>query len=581
MSDAVQRGSSNAGPQSVAHGPGVRTDGRENAAAQSNGTAGALPEKLGRYRIIRFLGKGAMGSVYLAHDTQLDRQVAMKVPKFEEGDGADVLERFYREARSAAILRHPNICPVYDVGEIDGNRYLTMAYIEGRPLTEFIKRDKPLAERQVAILVRKLALALNEAHTHGIIHRDLKPGNVMIDQHGEPVILDFGLARNVDRGDTTRLTQVGVLLGSPAYMSPEQVEADDDTLGPATDIYSLGVVLYELLTGRVPFAGSAVSVIACIMTREPPPLKELRPTVDPRLDAICQKMMAKRIAERFASMTAVADALAGFLKRPAAGGHVPPAPSATPPTGTPAAPTASTVLRINEDEVALKDDSDDEIAGSDTHSGAGEAGTTAALRINEDEITFKDDDSDRPAASGTSSTDDAASDAAADKATDSQIRKLERQRAAVVALAKQHRYGQAGRLLQSMASLKDARLARFAQWARKSIPRLKAEVARLRQQGEAAMQQAQEAILQNDYEAAVARLKRIPGPCRTEVVQCLLDRALELANEVKRLLADVEHAIEHDELDDIQPKLKRLLRLKPNDPRVQAVCKQARDRIGK
>jgi predicted Ser/Thr protein kinase len=174
-----------------------------------------LPASFGRYRVLKLLGKGGMGAVYLAQDTQLDRPVALKMPHFDSGDGPQVLERFFREARAAATLQHANICPLHDVGQIDGTPYLTIAYIEGKSLAAFAA-SRPLTSRQSALLVRKLALALQEAHKRGVIHRDLKPENVMIDRRGEPIIMDFGLARRT-RGQDTRLTQQGSLLGTPAY----------------------------------------------------------------------------------------------------------------------------------------------------------------------------------------------------------------------------------------------------------------------------------------------------------------------------------------------------------------------------
>jgi serine/threonine protein kinase len=195
-----------------------------------------------------------MGAVYLAHDTQLDRQVAIKIPHFDRGDGPEVLERFYRESRAAATLDHPNICPVHDVGEIDGVHYLVMAYIEGKPLSDFVRRDKPIPPRQVATIVRKLALALHEAHSHGVVHRDLKPANIMTNKRRELVIMDFGLARltNKSSQSESRLTQSGIVMGTPSYMSPEQVMGDRNAMGPPCDIYSMGVIMNELLTGRLP-----------------------------------------------------------------------------------------------------------------------------------------------------------------------------------------------------------------------------------------------------------------------------------------------------------------------------------------
>ena len=182
-----------------------------------------LPAPFGRYRLLRLLGQGGMGRVYLAHDSQLDRSVALKIPSLSPEDGPKVLERFYREARAAAVLNHPNICPVYDVGEIDGIPYLTMAYVEGKSLGAFASAPRSIAQRQVALLVRKLALGLAEAHKRGVIHRDLKPAIVMIDGRSEPIVMDFGLAGRRRPGDV-RLTQMGDIMGTPAYMPPRTSE---------------------------------------------------------------------------------------------------------------------------------------------------------------------------------------------------------------------------------------------------------------------------------------------------------------------------------------------------------------------
>jgi predicted Ser/Thr protein kinase len=283
-----------------------------------------LPERFGRYRIIKQLGAGGMGRVYLAHDDQLDRQVALKVPHFLPTDGSEVLERFRREARAAAVIDHPNICPVYDVGERDGVHFVTMAYVEGKPLSEVIRGSAPLPLRPVVAIVRKLALAMQEAHAHGVIHRDLKPSNVMVNRRKEPVIMDFGLARRASAEDS-RLTKSGSVLGTPAYMAPEQVAGDVAAMGPGCDIYSLGVILYELSTGRVPFQGPVMSVLAMVITQEPEPPSKLRPEVDAALEAICLKAMAKRPADRYASMAAMAAALEQYLKNDRAGAAAEPA----------------------------------------------------------------------------------------------------------------------------------------------------------------------------------------------------------------------------------------------------------------
>jgi predicted Ser/Thr protein kinase len=274
----------------------------------------ALPARFGRYQFLRLLGTGGMGSVYLAHDPQLDRLVAVKVPSLPTGPAAardDLAARFLREARAAAGLRHPNLCPVYDCGEIDGILYLTMAYIDGRPLSSLVRPGEPLSQRQVVDLVAQIALGLQEAHEQGIIHRDLKPANVMINRKGQPVVTDFGLARRAGGRDEARLTQPGILVGTPAYMSPEQV-AGSDPIGPASDLYSLGVILYELLTGRLPFDGPLATLLPRVLHEEPIPPSRWRPDIDPALERLCLQALAKTPAGRPASMAAFAGALAAF-----------------------------------------------------------------------------------------------------------------------------------------------------------------------------------------------------------------------------------------------------------------------------
>jgi serine/threonine protein kinase len=274
---------------------------------------GPLPSSVGRYRIVRELGRGAMGAVFLAHDTQLDRTVALKVPLFTAADGPEVRRRFHTEARAAATIEHPNVCPVYDVGEIDGTPYLTMAYLQGQPLAQVLERSAPLPARQAVVLVRQLTGALQAAHDRGVIHRDLKPSNIMINQRGEPVILDFGLARRL-RQDDARLTQSGQPLGTPAYMSPEQVAGAVQVMGPGCDVYALGVILYQSLTGRLPFAGSIAEVLGQIVTQPPLPPSQYRPNLDARLEAICLKALSKKVADRYPSMHEFGAALTDYLR---------------------------------------------------------------------------------------------------------------------------------------------------------------------------------------------------------------------------------------------------------------------------
>jgi serine/threonine protein kinase len=277
-----------------------------------------LVKQFGRYRIVRRLGRGSMGSVYLAHDIQLDRRVALKVPHFWPEIGENQpnhldLDRFYREARVAATFDHPNLCPVYDVGQIDGIHYLSMAYIKGRPLSDYIDPTKPMPLHRVAASVRKLALALQVAHDRGVVHRDLKPSNIMVNSRRELVIMDFGVAWRIGSSDE-RLTKNGIVLGTPAYMSPEQFSGNAEVLGPRCDIYSLGVIMYELLTACRPFVGLEAVILGQILFIEPAPPSGHRPDLDPQIEAICLKAMAKRPEDRYATMAEFAAALGDYLR---------------------------------------------------------------------------------------------------------------------------------------------------------------------------------------------------------------------------------------------------------------------------
>jgi serine/threonine protein kinase/class 3 adenylate cyclase len=281
-------------------------------AAPSGGPLDTLPRHFGRYQLLRELGKGGMGTVYLAHDPVLDIPIAIKLPHPEVVRDGHALERFYREARAAARLQHPNVCRVYDVGFSDGRHYLAMAYIDGEPLSSRVT-DFTAEVRLAVELVRKLALTLEEAHQQGIIHRDLKPANIMLDRRGEPIVMDFGLARRVE-SDEPSYTRQGVIIGTPAYMPPEQASGDVAAMGPGCDIYSLGVILYELLAGRVPFQGATTAVLVQVVHDDPPPPSMYRSDLDRRLEAICLKAMAKKPVQRFASMAEFAAALDGYLQ---------------------------------------------------------------------------------------------------------------------------------------------------------------------------------------------------------------------------------------------------------------------------
>lgn len=311
-----------------------------------NGVVEQIPREFGRYRIIDRIGRGGMGAVFKAHDTQLDRTVALKVP-FLGNDSGEIKQRFYREARAAATLHHPNICPVYDVGEFRGLPFLTMAFIEGKSLGEVVKTGQTIAAQQAALLCRKLAQAMQQAHSHGVIHRDLKPGNVLLQANSEPVIMDFGLARRHDDRASEGLTRQGDVIGTLEYMSPEQLDGDNAAVGPAADIYALGVLLYEILTGRRPFTGNTASMLASILLKPPPRPTEIKPDIPPQLEEICLKAMARKPEDRYPTMAEFAAALTEFIRSPRQGApsRVTPAPvpPATPQSGaTTPRPSAAT-----------------------------------------------------------------------------------------------------------------------------------------------------------------------------------------------------------------------------------------------
>jgi len=272
-----------------------------------------LPREFGNYRIERKLGEGGMGAVFLAHDTKLDRQVAIKAP-FLNGDDQAAITRFKRETRLLAALRHPNICPVYEAGEVDGQHFMAMAYIDGRSLGEYLGDGKPLPPGAVAAVMFKLAGAIEDAHNAGIVHRDLKPANIMIDGRNEPLVMDFGLARS-HAEHATQLTAPGSLVGSPAFMSPEQVEGDPEQIGPPADIYALGVVMYQMLTGRLPFKAPFAKLLVLILTEEPQKPREINPEIHPALEGICLRAMAKDPANRMTAAD-LKEALRAHIQNP-------------------------------------------------------------------------------------------------------------------------------------------------------------------------------------------------------------------------------------------------------------------------
>jgi eukaryotic-like serine/threonine-protein kinase len=260
----------------------------------------------GRYRVLGRLGVGGMATVYLAEDSSLGRKVALKVMAERYAEDGEFVERFRREAQAAARLNHPNIIAVYDRGEADGRPYIAMEYLQGRTLKQVIQKEGPLSpERAIAVTMQVLA-GLRYAHEHGVVHRDVKPHNVLVGDDGRIKVTDFGIAHAGD----PQMTEVGSIVGTAQYLSPEQ--ARGRSVGPQTDIYSLGVVLYEMLAGRVPFEGdSSVAIAMQHVSDEPPPLRSLAPLVPESLGMVVGHAMLKDPSQRYAS----ADEFAADLDR--------------------------------------------------------------------------------------------------------------------------------------------------------------------------------------------------------------------------------------------------------------------------
>lgn len=282
----------------------------------SNSTEGGaatleLPCRFGDYELLEELGRGGMGVVYRAHQTSLNRTVAIKmILRGQLASQADI-DRFQVEAEAAARLNHPGIVPVYEVGQQDGRPYFSMNYVAGQTLADRLI-DGPLVGRDAARILVAVARAIHYAHRQGVLHRDLKPSNILLDVKGNPLVTDFGLAKRVTEAES--LTRTGSVLGTPAYIAPEQAAGDRGQVGPSSDVYSLGSILYHMLTGRPPFqAASAVDTILLVLEQDPVPPRVLNPKADRDLEMIALRCLQKPPDLRYSTADSLADDLEAYL----------------------------------------------------------------------------------------------------------------------------------------------------------------------------------------------------------------------------------------------------------------------------
>src|SRR5215831_15599280 len=302
--------------------PDAKKAGRSARRGESVPRRTNILSDFGDYELLEEIGRGGQGVVYRAHQKSLNRAVALKVIGLGSWATETHLKRFRREAEAAASLNHPGIVPIYEVGERDGACYFSMGLVEGEQLDAILKsatadsscgEREPMPIRRTVKLIAKVARTVHYAHEHGILHRDIKPGNILLDKNGEPHLTDFGLARLVEAEST--VTGTLEVLGTPSYMAPEQAAGETTKLGRATDVYGLGAVLYQLLTGQPPFAGGTTyETIRLLRDTEPRQPRLLNPKIDRDLSTICLKCLEKDPARRYSSALALAEDLERWLK---------------------------------------------------------------------------------------------------------------------------------------------------------------------------------------------------------------------------------------------------------------------------
>lgn len=282
--------------------------GQDSSGAENS----VIGKQLGDYRIQEVLGRGGMGVVYLAEQISMSRKVALKMIRSGCLASESDIQRFYIEAQAAGRLKHPSIVQVYQVGEIEGHHFFSMEYIEGKCLSRVCKSQE-LSSDQIASLMKEISDAVDFAHQHGVLHRDLKPSNIIIDNDHRPRILDFGLAK--DMGADGDLTSSGSAVGTPSYMPPEQAQARRDEITCRSDVYSLGAILYELITGTPPFRGdSLLQTLTLVIHDDPRPPRDANPRCPPDLEAICLKCLQKSPLKRYETANVLSEDLGRFLQ---------------------------------------------------------------------------------------------------------------------------------------------------------------------------------------------------------------------------------------------------------------------------
>jgi serine/threonine-protein kinase len=291
-----------------------RTLARADAEVAEPGSDEIAPtlSRIGKYELLEVVGRGGMGVVYKARQTDLNRLVAVKLILASQLASPAEVVRFETEARAAAGLRHPHILQVHEAGQVLGQHYFAMEYVEGLSLAEVLRKG-PLAPDQAAECLGRVAGAVAYLHTRGIIHRDLKPSNILLDAERRPYVTDFGLVKMLGAGSD--LTSTGAILGTPSYMAPEQAAGRNAAVDALSDVYSLGAILYEALTGRPPYRGATpLDTLAQVLESEPASCRSVNPAVPPELELVCQKAMSKAPEERYTSAGDLADDLERYLR---------------------------------------------------------------------------------------------------------------------------------------------------------------------------------------------------------------------------------------------------------------------------